>query len=324
MLTYVIIIIFYYAKNISISSYNYNRLIELTFLVGENRTRNTHRRLSHPSSFNEIMKKIKVTREFPRRARELDFSVLKALEMRNIILFFFPIIVQCIEQDARERRLWFLLAFLIRACTLPNEEFNQVNKNEISNACKNFYALYESLFSNKNCTYSIHVLASHILKIRGSEPLTAASAFIFESFYGEMRRSFVPGTVSTVKQIMTKIYLKRILSYHCCEKTIFYSAKETPMEQNCLIYLFQNNIFTMYKIVETDKDNPNVFYCNIQGKVEIEFPEAADVDWSSVGVFKQGALGSEIYRIERKNIAGKVIKVCSLLITCPINVLNER
>lgn len=80
-------------------------MLELTFLVGENRTRTTTRRRSSPTLFNNLMKFVKVVREFSRRARELDFAVLKAQEMRNIILFFFPVVIQCIEADAKERRL---------------------------------------------------------------------------------------------------------------------------------------------------------------------------------------------------------------------------
>lgn len=63
-------------------------MLELTFSVGEKRTRMTTRRLTHPSVFNELMKFVKVVREFSRRVRELDFAVLKAQEMHNLGLFF--------------------------------------------------------------------------------------------------------------------------------------------------------------------------------------------------------------------------------------------
>lgn len=69
------------------------RLTELTFAVGENRYRVTKRKLTPPSKFNELMSKIKVTHEFPRRIRELDFAVMKAVEFRNLSLFYFPIII---------------------------------------------------------------------------------------------------------------------------------------------------------------------------------------------------------------------------------------
>lgn len=128
-------------------------MLELTFLVGDNRVRVTNRRLTHPSVYNEIMKDIKVFRECSRRARDLDFAVLKAQEMRNITIFLFPVIIQCLETDAKERRLWLLLSFMIRSCVIPDNEFAHVDREEIKSASNNFYSLFEALFGKKNCTY---------------------------------------------------------------------------------------------------------------------------------------------------------------------------
>lgn len=65
------------------------RLVELTFDVGEKRKRITKRKLTSTTEFNKLMKKIKVVYEFSRRIRDLDFSVMKAEEFRNIVFFFF-------------------------------------------------------------------------------------------------------------------------------------------------------------------------------------------------------------------------------------------
>ena len=56
------------------------RLLSLTFNVGINRPRITNRKLTSPSVFNSLMLNIKVVHEFSRRARCLDFSVLKGQE----------------------------------------------------------------------------------------------------------------------------------------------------------------------------------------------------------------------------------------------------
>ena len=298
------------------------RLLELTFLVGENRTRSTTRRLTHPSIYNELMLGIKVIREFSRRSRQLDLSVLKAQEFRNIILFLFPVVIQCIEPEAKERRVWLLLAFMLRACIVPELEYEKITTNEIMYASNQFYCLFEKLFSAKNCTYSVHIIGSHLPQMRSKGPLTETSAFIFENFYGEMRNAFRPGTVSTLKQIMERTYLKRILTFHACQKEIYYSPKDTQLERNSLIYVYENDTYNMYKINQIE--TPNLFLCAIQGRIEIEFNEAQDLDWSKVGVFKEGATGNEIIPIRRETIHGKVLKICSLLITCPLNIMNEK
>ena len=64
------------------------RMVVLTFKVGENRDRITNRKLSDPKTFDILIVLIQVPREFGRRYRSLDFGVMKASELRNIILFF--------------------------------------------------------------------------------------------------------------------------------------------------------------------------------------------------------------------------------------------
>ena len=66
------------------------RLLELTFNVGTNRKRQTTRKLSTPAQFDQLMASVQVPKEFSRRCRKLDISIMKAQEFRNLILFFFP------------------------------------------------------------------------------------------------------------------------------------------------------------------------------------------------------------------------------------------
>ena len=138
------------------------RIIELTFTVGEARTWVSTRRLSPPTKYNELMRSIKVPREFTRRVRNLDLSVIKAQEFRNIAIIFFPVIIKCIEPQAKERRVWLLMSYMIRACTIPNLEFDAISNHDLTATCENFYALYDQLFGEKNCSYLIHIIASHL------------------------------------------------------------------------------------------------------------------------------------------------------------------
>ena len=220
------------------------KCVELTFRVGESRSRITKRKLSLPSQFNSQILGVLVVREFNRRIRELDFSFCKGQEFRNLVLFFFPLILNCIEPFAKERNMWLYLSYMVRSCILPSEEFKHFPLNVLDKCASSFYSLYQQLFGVKNCTYSIHVFGSHLIEMRFHGPLTLTSAFPFESFYGEMRNSFVPGTPSTLKQIMSNVLIKRFISHHKCENDIFISVKNTPMECNNLIYTFRHNEYT--------------------------------------------------------------------------------
>ena len=309
------------------------RMIELCFKVGDTRERQTKRKLSPPKLYNDKIRSVQTTREFSHRCRILDFGVMKASEFRNAAIFFFPIILDCIEDEfADEKKMWLHFVYMLRACVLPNNEFRKINENDVLSACSNFYRLYEKLYGRVNCTYSIHVVASHILKIKGSRPLTHKSAFKFESFFAEMRQLFHPGSVSTVKQILQNCYVKRQLKHHTCEKTTFFKPEKKAkpgvklnpgMENNHSIYVYnENETISMYSIQEViDNDN---FLCKIQGKFKIKFPLTPKYDWSTVGVFKEGPVSDETKTVLRNEISGKVLKVNGYLITCPNNVLHEQ
>ena len=143
------------------------RLTELTFKVGERRDQITKRKISEPSLFNTYISLVQVVREFGRRCRNLDFSVYKGQEFRNIILFFFPLVIKCIEPTfTDEIKIWYNLAYMIRSCILPNTEFRSIPDKKIENSCETFYRLFEKVYGKKNCTYSVHVVSSHLLLIR--------------------------------------------------------------------------------------------------------------------------------------------------------------
>ena len=297
------------------------RLTELTFNVGINRTRITKRKLSSTKEFNSLMEKTKSVEEFSRRLRELDFAVYKAEEFRNLILFFVPHVLECLEPSAKERELWLYLCFMIRACVLPDNEFFNVNVQQITNACTKFYKLYEALFGQANCTYSIHVLCCHLLQIRQLGPLTESSAFKFESFYAEVRNSFTPGTPAPLKQIFETVLLKRSLSHHSCQKSTEISNYETSQQCNSLVYTYSDDNINIFKVIDIIDEEA---ICNPQGKFPCTFKNIPELSWSSVGVFKKGATSGEIINVPQNTIAGKVLKVGSYLMTCPDNVLKEK
>ena len=296
------------------------RLIELCFSVGENRPREIKRPLTNPCLFNDLMKQIKMFKEFSRRARKLDLAVMKAQELRNVLIFYFVLITKCLAGYDKEIKLWEMFAFMIRACILPVEEYENVNVNEIKYCQKTFYHSYQSLYGKRNCTYSIHVLFSHLQKMRASGPLTETSAFRFESFYAELRKSFQPGTTSVLKQMFQNVILKRMLSKHVCEEKLYLSVKDTPLECNSIIYTYKNNEHVVYKINAIDND---ILTCNQLGNHSTDL-NTSMLKWSSVGVFRKGGLSSVDVVINRKEVSGKVMKVDNYLITCPANILREK
>ena len=297
------------------------RLVELTFNVGISRPRITRRKLTPVSVFNALIASIKGPCEFSRRVRDLDFSVWKGQEFRNLALFFFPVVLECLPENAKERRLWLLLAFMMRACCIPTQEFQQTKLEDIEYCSDQYYKLYEQLFGVYNCTYNTHIVFSHPLQIRSHGPLTLTSAFGFEQFYGEVRHSYTPGTVSTLKQVLQKVYLRRELSRHTCKPRIVFKLNDTSLECNNLIYTFRFGEYHLYKINHISETD---FTCVKIKTDNISFRGAVNLPWKKVGVFKLNEITDESVTINPNNVAGKIIKVKDVLLTCPINILDEK
>lgn len=300
------------------------RLVELTFNVGENRKRNTDRRLSDVAQFNRLISAIKVTREFSRRCRNLDFGVMKAQEYRNLILFFFPLVIECIPNEfPREQKLWLQFTFALRACILPNKEFNLLSKNFIEKTAKAFYKNYEAVYGDKQCSYSVHTMSSHIIEVRGDKPLPEKSAFKFENFYSELRNLFQPGTNSPTKQILQNCYMKKQLEFHCCEKSIFYDTEKKGKEDNSLVYYVdENNVYQLFRIIKVNSNG--TLTCQPQGRHPFQTDIARELKWEGVGVFRVGPFSTEEVVINMDKIEGKVLRVLDLFITCPNIILREQ
>ena len=296
------------------------RLVILTFGIGPNKSKSTERRPSI-NMFNKLMLKTKVVNEFSRRSRKLDLSVFKGQEYRNLTLFFFVHVIECLDNNDKEITLWLNYVFIMRSSIIPSEEFANVPLQVIQNCCTTFYKLFENVHGEINCTYNLHTLISHLLEIRTHGPLTETSAFKFESFYGEVRRSFVPGTPSTLKQVLKNIILKRNISPHFCDSNISITNYDTPLECNNLIYCYKNKEYLVYKVNNIENDS---FSCNKIGQYPVHYNQTPNLNWSTVGVFRRGGISSDTNIVNSSEIAGKVLTVGKYLITCPINVLKEK
>ena len=298
------------------------RLLELSFNVGETRIRNTKRKLSSTKLYNEKMRVQLVVFEFGRRGRNLDFKVMKGEEFRNITMFFFPYILDSIEepiQGKNERKLWLIFVFQIRAFVLPDNEFKNVKDEEINYCINSFQVLFEKLFGTSNSSYNIHMMC-HLKEVRKRGKLTDTSTFKHESYYGEMRASYVTGTASTGKQILQNAYIRRSLPHNHCRKPLKFSPKDTTRTSNKYVYVFKNNSYKFFVIKSVLRDGQ--FSCVQFGKRSYN-PTEVSFDWSSVGVFRKSG-ETNIQEIFRPNeITGKAMIVGNLIMTCPSNVLQE-
>ena len=92
-----------------------------------------------------------------------------------------------------------------------------------------------------------------------------------------MRNQFQPGTNSPLKQILQNVLMKKILEYHVCENSIYYSKKpmskpgkpiKPKKEMNHMIYILnESNDHEFYNILDDEETH---FVCEKQGKFKCQ------------------------------------------------------
>ena len=93
------------------------------------------------------------------------------------------------------------------------------------------------------------------------------------------------------------------------------------MQSDSLVYTYVNDNVNMFKVTDIIDEE---LICQPQGKFMADFSETPELNWASVGVFKKGAASTQTVKVKQDEIAGKVLRVGSYLITCPKNILQEK
>ena len=77
----------------------------------------------------------------------------------------------------------------------------------------------------------------------------------------------------------------------------------------------------MYQVNSIDGNN---LTCQVLDKLPCTFPETPTLNWGIIGVFEKGNLLPGEVVIDRSTVKGKVVVVNNYLMTCPLNILQEK
>ena len=293
------------------------KLFKLAFQADNRMRIIDHQRLKE---LNQHLLETQVPSEFSRRTRPVDFSNYKAEEWRNMILIYFPFIVNCLATSPDEALLWSILAFIVRANILNFDRYSQVwVEVDMEKLVQIFYRKFESMYGKASCSYNIHVF-SHLTKLRALGPLTTTSAFAFEDLYGILQRCYQSGTSSTGKQAFQNYFLKK-LTFHQCEKTISFSCKQTKKRQDGIVCTEDGKWYNIVKVF-----SPDMFVAREIKTGKFTQPIGNNfmaLDFSLVGVWKYLSISNFETNINKDDIIAKGTQVGDLLIEVPFNVLRE-
>lgn len=264
---------------------------------------------------NSKLKHIKTPAEFSRKLRRYNAADWKAEEYRNFILFYVFTFIDCIpKENTAMRSLWYYLSYLVRAYSLPDQEFAYINKTRLKELQARYVKKFRQMHGEFNCTYNLHQIL-HLDHIRKLGPLPLTSAFPSESCFARLRRSFAGGTPNPVKQILTGMYHRYMLG-HACRKRVLIANHVTKSVDDSLFYTFINGKYRFYKAVSTGGRDVT---CN----QIVTVYEDKELNMQEVGVFRKYCLGDDEVSIPWKQVAGKAILVGNYVIAISNDTLRE-
>ena len=301
------------------------KLVTLTFRTGPYKKRATAQQRVDIGPLSEGLLQVLVPSEFPRGTKAYD-AYWKASEYRNLLVAFFPLVVDCIPTERRqERTLWLLLAYLTRACILSDEEYRTFSQAKLKQHHDHFYKLFTNLFGEKNCSYNIHVF-SHLQTIRRQGKLQKTSAFPFEASYGILKESYCPGTTSPGKQAMTRLLSRYGPIGHKCERNLTHALRLTRKKNDSIVHCRDGQF---YRLLSLPNDQHACFYGMTLHTEKYVPDRSLGLAFEEVGVFMLNGdqPRTEATVIEQEDIVGKGIIVPTsngeALVSLPTDFLQE-
>jgi hypothetical protein len=126
-----------------------------------------------------------------------EIGSYKAEEYRNLLLFFFPFILQSFENAGRrlyrpERQIFAALAYLVRAYVLPDREYAALDQEHLIATAETLLTHIEANYGMKVMSYNNHQIR-HFNLFRKRGNFAKRSAFPAEGMFAQVRRGFEPG-----------------------------------------------------------------------------------------------------------------------------------
>ena len=140
------------------------KIFDLSFHLKRKDRRATRLRLNE-RTLNNLVRQIKVVREFSRRTRTIDFSKYKAEEWRNLVYVYGPAIYRIVPRAPEFQgvyKIWMLTIFLVRVYNSPPYIFDTFSPGALSDYTQMWYKSYEKEFGAAACSYNTHQFGAHL------------------------------------------------------------------------------------------------------------------------------------------------------------------
>ena len=276
-------------------------LFELLFAVGENRLPAGSPPREKTDGLDSGLPTLQVPSELTRRPRAMDFKNWKCAEWRNLVLFYFPLVLAQLPVGGLRRQMWLEFCYVCRAYSQDEEAYSLIDQEGLQKLTLKWYRNYHKEFKSHNMRYNIHLM-SHLERIRGHGPFSEISAFPFEGSFAASSRAQKPGTFCVGMQAMRQSYL-RPRQGHKCEKTLRIRATPTPRTDDTLIFTETAS----YNVIEEPQGE------TVRAKEILTTtyfpPVRTTLDFKAAGVAMYLSTKDEVTSVRLSEVKGKLIAV---------------
>ncbi len=244
---------------------------------------------------NRRLQKCKGITNFPRRPRDFDPAVWKAQEYRNLVLCYWPVLLDTAPNGTI--KAWLLTVYIVRALCLPDSLYNRLDCNvPATDLFRRWYVAYEKAFSVDQCTYNSHNF-THLKKVRDLGPLSETSALLYEDHYNVIKKSYRAGTPALGTQALQTSLLATMIG-HRCKPTYMLTLRNTLRVEDRYVYLSDGRIFLLTEVDGVGAKGRRVPHQRVGGLLH-------GLDFADVLVFRVDT--DRIVRLEEAIEPGKVM-----------------
>ncbi len=221
---------------------------------------------------NRGLRNVRTFSEASRRMRPFRYGYWKSEEFRNLYMFLWPLVAECLKPAVRE--VWLLFVFIMRGLFVCEPNFIQ----DHAHLLPSWHAKFCKVFHKHASSYNIHAFL-HVGELRALGPLTSTSAVPHECHYHDMKRHFKPGTSSVGMQAIHDCAVRQLGS-HTCRRKISIGPYAGGKTDDGLVFLNNGRLLRVTRVISETQ------FEGYELKVEPTNFQLMNLDFKTVGAYR--------------------------------------
>ena len=204
------------------------------------------------------------------------------------------------------QRVFLRLAFIYRALFVTDGRLAEVEQQtDVQHHLHMFQQEFEALKGEQHSHFNMHCLMHALQSRKRTGPLWQTSTERFENAYGDARRMYTKGTMSTGKQIIVNLLAKDVDSHHCAEKKRLHFNDTANQKTDDTLMWIGNECYKIEKMLPGGyvrcRKMEKYLFCTAD--VQLDAP------WHTVGVYLRGEVENKRQTLHTSCATGKGVIV---------------